>query len=214
MTIENLRCFLTLAQELNFTRAAQKAHITQTAMSRKITSLETELSIQLFHRNHHQVGLTSAGQEFYNHIRPVLDQYDAAVLRAQNMDKDQRDSVQIGVGVYEHTLVSPVIQNFIQQYPIQKLNFVQFKYRELLEWCQRVKTDKVEVMATLTDVRLFSDGMTMPEFVETVQSFKNIGNNAKDCFRFNPIMDACQIAGMPALLSIQFSWEVFNWLVE
>ena len=93
-------------------------------------------------------------------------------------------------------------------------HLVKHKYRELLEWCQRVKTDKVEVMATLTDVRLFSDGMTMPEFVETVQSFKNIGNNAKDCFRFNPIMDACQIAGMPALLSIQFSWEVFNWLVE
>ena len=93
-------------------------------------------------------------------------------------------------------------------------HLVEHKYRELLEWCQRVKTDKVEVMATLTDVRLFSDGMTMSEFVETVQSFKNIGNNAKDCFRFNPIMDACQIAGMPALLSIQFSWEVFNWLVE
>ena len=93
-------------------------------------------------------------------------------------------------------------------------HLVKHKYRELLEWCQRVKTDKVEVMATLTDVRLFSDGMTMSEFVETVQSFKNIGNNAKDCFRFNPIMDACQIAGMPALLSIQFSWEVFNWLVE
>lgn len=93
-------------------------------------------------------------------------------------------------------------------------HLVKHKYRELLEWCQRVRTDKVEVMATLTDVRLFSDGMTMSEFVETVQSFKNIGNNAKDCFRFNPIMDAYQIAGMPALLSIQFSWEVFNWLVE
>jgi len=34
MTIENLRCFLILAQELNYTRAAQKAHVTQTTMSR------------------------------------------------------------------------------------------------------------------------------------------------------------------------------------
>ena len=143
MTIENLRCFLILAQELNFTRAAQKAHITQTAMSRKITGLETELAIQLFHRNHHQVGLTGAGQEFYNHIRPVLEQYDAAVLRAQSMDKGQRDSVQIGVGVYEHTLVSPVIQNFIQQYPVQKLNFVQFKYRELLDEFMHDRLDMI-----------------------------------------------------------------------
>ena len=36
-------------------------------------------------------------------------------------------------------------------------HLVKHKYRELLEWCQRVKTDKVEVMATLTDVRLFSE---------------------------------------------------------
>ena len=143
MTIENLRCFLILAQELNFTRAAQKAHITQTAMSRKITSLETELAIQLFHRNHHQVGLTSAGQEFYNHIRSVLEQYDAAVLRAQSADKGQRDSVQIGVGTYEHTLISPVIQNFIQQYPVQKLNFVQFKYRELLDEFMHDRVDMI-----------------------------------------------------------------------
>ena len=143
MTIENLRCFLVLAQELNFTRAAQKAHITQTAMSRKITSIETELGVQLFHRNHHQVGLTSAGQEFYNHIRVVLEQYDTSVLRAQNVDKGQRDSVQIGVGIYEHALVSPVIQDFILQYPVQKLNFVQFKYRELLDEFMHDRLDMI-----------------------------------------------------------------------
>ena len=133
MTIENLKCFLILAQELNFTRAAQKAHITQTAMSRKISSIENELSVELFHRNHHQVNLTNAGQEFYNHVRPILENYDTAVLHAQNTQRDQKDSVQIGIGVYEHTMLSPVIQEFIQRYPVQKLNFVQFKYRELLD---------------------------------------------------------------------------------
>ena len=143
MTIENLRCFLILAQELNFTRAAQKAHITQTAMSRKITGIETELGIQLFHRNHHQVGLTSAGQEFYNHIGAVLEQYDTSVLRAQSADKGLRDSVQIGVGVYEHTLISPVIQDFILRFPVQKLNFLQFTYRELLNEFMQDRLDMI-----------------------------------------------------------------------
>lgn len=143
MTIENLRCFLILAQELNFTRAAQKAHITQTAMSRKISSIEAELGVPLFHRNHHQVGLTSAGQEFYNQTRSVLEQYDTAVLRAQAADKNQRDSLQIGVGIYEHALISPVIQSFIQQYPVQKLNFVQFKYRELLDEFMHDRVDMI-----------------------------------------------------------------------
>ena len=93
-------------------------------------------------------------------------------------------------------------------------HLVKHKYRELLEWCQRVKTDKVEVMATMTDVRMFSKDITIPEFVKTAKGLKNADDNMKDCFKFNPIMDVCQIPGMPALLSIKFTWEVFNWLVE
>ena len=133
MTIENLRCFLILAQELNFTRAAAKAHVTQTAMSRKILSIEEELSIKLFERTHHRVSLTNAGQEFYYQISTMLKSYDTAVTQAQNMDKGVRDSVQIGGGVYEHALLRPVIQDFIHQHPISKLNCVQFKYHELIE---------------------------------------------------------------------------------
>lgn len=143
MTIENLRCFLILAQELNFTRAAEKAHVTQAAMSRKISSIENELSVRLFVRNHHQVGLTSTGQEFYNQIRPLLGDYDAAVLRAQNVDKGFRDSIQIGVGIYEHALLLPVIRDFVCQFPIPKLNCVQFKYRELLEQFERDQLDLI-----------------------------------------------------------------------
>ena len=145
VTIDNLKCFVLLAQELNYTRAAEKAHITQTAMSRKIASIESELSAQLFTRNHHQVGLTSAGQEFYSQILPILGDYDAAVVRTQNVDKGFRDSVQIGVGVYEHALLLPVMKTFTQHYPVQKINCVQFKYRELLE---EFEHDRLDVILT------------------------------------------------------------------
>ena len=47
MTIENLHCFVALAKELNFTKAAQRSHITQAAMRRKISSIEDELGIRL-----------------------------------------------------------------------------------------------------------------------------------------------------------------------
>ena len=102
-------------------------------MSRKILSIEEELSIKLFERTHHRVSLTNAGQEFYYQISTMLKSYDTAVTQAQNMDKGVRDSVQIGVGVYEHALLRPVIQDFIHQHPISKLNCVQFKYHELIE---------------------------------------------------------------------------------
>lgn len=145
MTIDNLRCFVILAQELNFTRAAEKAHITQTAMSRKITSIENELSAQLFTRNRHQVSLTSAGQEFYNQVLQILENYDIAVTQTQNMSRGFRDSIKIGVGTYEHALLIPLMESFIARYPIQKINCVQYKYRELLEEFER---DRLDVIVT------------------------------------------------------------------
>ena len=42
MNLDNIRCFVTLAECLNFTRAAAKEHITQTTMSRKISALEKD----------------------------------------------------------------------------------------------------------------------------------------------------------------------------
>ena len=65
MNFDNIRCFISLAECLNFTRAAKKEHITQTAMSRKISALEKELDVYLVYRDTRQVELTAAGQDFY-----------------------------------------------------------------------------------------------------------------------------------------------------
>lgn len=65
MDIHTLQCFLTLAHDLNFTKAAEKEHITQSSLSRKINGLEDELGISLFYRDSHQVSLTEAGKEFF-----------------------------------------------------------------------------------------------------------------------------------------------------
>ena len=54
MTIENLECFITPAQELSFTKAAERLNLSQTTLSRKIASVEDELQVTLFLRNHHR----------------------------------------------------------------------------------------------------------------------------------------------------------------
>lgn len=90
-------------------------------------------------------------------------------------------------------------------------HLVRHKYRELMEWCQRVKTDYIEVMVTLTDIRLFHDGLTPQDFVTNARKMKN-GTGGKQMLF--PVLDASLIASIPDLLSIKFSWEVFNWLSE
>ena len=79
MNLENMKCFISLAECLNFTKAADKEHITQTSMSRKISSLEEELNVRLFYRDNHSVVLQMPGgsfisrpRGFWRHIMPPL----------------------------------------------------------------------------------------------------------------------------------------------
>lgn len=133
MTIDNLECFVALAQELSFTKAAERLNISQTTLSRKIICMENELQISLFHRNHHKVMLSNAGREFYNKTFQLLKEYHNSVVQAQNVQKGMQETIQVGFGVYEHVLLQPVIQKFLQEYPVPRINCLQYKYKALLD---------------------------------------------------------------------------------
>ena len=60
--LRRLRYFLAVAQERNFTRAAQRLHIAQPALSRHVRQLEQDLGIELLHRTTHEFELTEAGR--------------------------------------------------------------------------------------------------------------------------------------------------------
>ena len=73
MTIIQLRCFVEVAQELNYAKAASNLFISQPAVSRHIISLENDLGVQLFVRSRHHVALTSAGNLFYSEAKDILE---------------------------------------------------------------------------------------------------------------------------------------------
>ena len=76
MTIIQLRCFVEVAQELNYSKAASNLFISQPAVSRHIISLENDLGVQLFVRSRHHVALTSAGNLFYSEAKDILERID------------------------------------------------------------------------------------------------------------------------------------------
>ncbi|WP_329118221.1 LysR family transcriptional regulator [Streptomyces sp. NBC_01465] len=78
-----LRYFVAVAEELNFTRAAERLGISSPPLSRAIRQLETELGVSLFERTTHSVTLTPAGAVLLAEARIALDALQAAGRRAQ-----------------------------------------------------------------------------------------------------------------------------------
>lgn len=68
MDLRHLRCFLVLAEELHFSRAAERLHMEQSPLSRIIKDLEEELGTALFDRNRRGTRLTISGQIFFTDI--------------------------------------------------------------------------------------------------------------------------------------------------
>lgn len=77
--LRDLRYFAAVAEELNFTRAAERLHLSQPALSKQIRGLETTLRAQLFRRDRRQVELTAAGTALYAAARSLLQDWDDAV---------------------------------------------------------------------------------------------------------------------------------------
>ncbi|POR11485.1 LysR family transcriptional regulator [Diaphorobacter sp. LR2014-1] len=87
MEFRHLRCFLAVAEELHFARAAEKLHMEQSPLSRAIKELEEELCVQLFVRTSRCTRLTLAGKLFLEHVPrifTVVEQARESVKAAAN----------------------------------------------------------------------------------------------------------------------------------
>lgn len=93
MELRHLRCFLAVAEELHFARAAERLHIEQSPLSRAIKELEEELEVQLFVRTTRRTRLTRAGKLLMEHVPRVFTSLQQA-----------RDSVKAAANGYHGQL--------------------------------------------------------------------------------------------------------------
>jgi len=94
--LRHLRYFIAVAEELNFSRAAERLHISQPPLSRQIRDLEAELNVTLLERTRQSVRLTSAGRITLLHARKLLRNTDLLRSEAQIAAGTEQEELHIG----------------------------------------------------------------------------------------------------------------------
>ncbi len=118
MELRHLRYFSCVAEHLNFTRAAEKLHVAQPALSRQIKALEDELGTRLFDRNRQRVILTDAGRLFFTHAQKILAQVDLATLAVREVAHGAEGELRLGQDWrLPAALASRAIAEFRRRYP-------------------------------------------------------------------------------------------------
>ncbi len=97
MEMHQVRYFLAVAEELNFTRAAEKCHVAQPSLTRAIKLLEEELGGSLFHRERANTHLSELGRMVRPHMEQVWSQTRAARQLAEGFAKQARMKLKLGV---------------------------------------------------------------------------------------------------------------------
>ena len=143
MEMHQVRYFLAVAENLNFTRAAEQCHVAQPSLSRAVQKLEEELGGDLFRRERSQTHLTELGRS----ILPILQQcYDSAQAAKKLADKyGTTEKLPLRVGVSKTVsleLLAPMILELARAYPGLELSFRRGDGAEILE---KLRAGDIEV---------------------------------------------------------------------
>ncbi|MGW4271489.1 LysR family transcriptional regulator [Streptomyces seoulensis] len=95
--LRELRYFATVAEELHFTRAAERLYVSQPALSKQIRALERQLGVELFRRTPQGTALTEAGAALLPHARRVLADWDGGAAAVAEARAAQRGTLVVGM---------------------------------------------------------------------------------------------------------------------
>jgi len=136
MEFRQLRYFVTVAETLNFTRASEKLHIAQPAVSRQVRQLEQEIGVDLLIRGKRRILLTDAGRVLLEQAKILLAHAEHAADAARRAQKTERKLVRVGIAVGLGERVNTVLIQHAKSFPdveVQCRNIVSSHQNEALK---------------------------------------------------------------------------------
>ena len=164
MTTERLYEFVVLARTLNFSQAAQKLFMTQSALSRHIMELETEIDTQLFERNTHGVRLTQAGRLMAQRAPSLLAKSESAAARLLRGSVETHGQIRIACleGCYHQIMIF--------------LSYFKSKFRNIdLQVDVLGEVDRGSVIENYDLTVSLVEMQNLPDFVQSGIAFTSLG---------------------------------------
>ena len=123
MEFKELQFVLTIARDMNITRAAEKLYISQPHLSQTVSRLESELNIKLFDREHNKLALTQQGRRFVHVAESIMDLKDKLDNELHSIMQMRSGHIQFGISYYYSSLLlAGAFYTFMQEYPDIKVN--------------------------------------------------------------------------------------------
>lgn len=118
MDYNDIPVFIRVVETSSFTKAAEMLGVQKSSVSRSVVRLETELGVRLLQRTTRHLGLTDAGQTFYERVRGALSGFDEAAMTVRELGSEPRGTIRVtavpGAGAFG---LAQAIASFTHQYP-------------------------------------------------------------------------------------------------
>jgi len=133
ISLAQIQHFIKTVEFNSFTKAARHLHVTQSAISKTVATLENTLKIQLFIRNTQKLQLTPAGRQLYEKWHIIIKQLEDSVEQAHEIQKGYSYSLNFGVldSQRPDAVVFPVVKVFQEKYPDVKIRLATNSATEL-----------------------------------------------------------------------------------
>lgn len=157
MELRQLRYFLVLAEELNFSKAAARLNMSQPPLSVQIAQLESELDVVLFRRTSRKVELTEAGRVFQTHVAKVVADLSEGIERTRAVEEGVAGHLDIGLsGSHFHGPLPELIRHYSLSFPNVAIALHEMQPSQHLEALRRGRLDLSISRAEVNDDLLYS----------------------------------------------------------
>lgn len=152
--LNQVRYFQAVVRSGSFTEAAEECHISQSAISQQIKSLEQELGIQLIVRRNRRFALTPAGEHFYRKSLILVADYDRLVQESVRISRKDHAELRIGyLRSYAGGAIQIAVARFSEKYPDVSVHLIGGNHEDLYD---ALRTERVD-LAMSDQRRAFSD---------------------------------------------------------